>query len=160
MTAVALIAALVLGLLPFLAGFADLITDPAALADLASPRLLGLWSNTVLLGLATAIASLLIGAPVGWVLARCRGAGPLGALLPVPLILPPWVVGVAWTEAAPLSGFWGAVFLLTASLWPLVALFAVRGFRPRASPATWRPWRAVDARPGRASSCRWPCRRS
>jgi iron(III) transport system permease protein len=124
--------ALVLGLAPLVAGLADLVTSPTALSELFSPRILSLWGGTVLLGLATAVCSALVGAPVGWMVARCRRTGLVGALLPLPLILPPWVVGVAWTEAAPLSGFWGAVFLLTASLWPLVALFALRGFRATA----------------------------
>ncbi len=129
-----IVVALLLGLAPLVAGLADLVTSPAALAELFSARVLTLWGHTVLLGLVTSACALLVGAPVGWCVARCRGTGLVGALLPLPLILPPWVVGVAWTEAAPLSGFWGAVFLLTASLWPLVALFSLRGFRATARP--------------------------
>jgi len=127
--AAALAAALLLGGLPLCAGLAELVVEPAALSELLGERLLRLWGQTVTLGLCTALASLLVGGAVGWTLAHCRGTGWLAALLPVPLILPPWIAGVAWSEATSLAGFWGAVFLLTASLWPLVALFALRGFR-------------------------------
>ncbi len=129
MNVTVILLALILGLAPLLAGLLDVLTTPEALADVFNARVLSLWGGTVLLGLATAASSMLVGVPVGWTVARCQRTGWVGALLPLPLILPPWVVGVAWTEAAPLSGFWGAVFLLTTSLWPLVALFAVRGFR-------------------------------
>jgi len=132
MNVIVILMALFLGLAPLLAGLFDLFGSPEALSELFSSRILSLWGSTVLLGLATAGCSLLVGTPVGWAVARCRSTGLVGALLPLPLILPPWVVGVAWTEAAPLAGFWGAVFLLTASLWPLVALFSLRGFRSSA----------------------------
>lgn len=127
--AAALAAALLLGILPLVAGLVEVLFEPAELGALFGPRLLRLWGQTVTLGLTSALASLAVGGAVGWTLCHCRGTGLLAALLPLPLILPPWIAGVAWSETAPLRGFWGAVFLLTASLWPIVALFGLRGFR-------------------------------
>ena len=118
--------------LPFGAALAELLSDPAALlATASSPRVLGLLGSTVLLGLLTALAACLIGVPVGRLLARGRGrwVAPMALALPLPLVLPPWMVGVAWTSWFDLKGIFGATFLLAAALWPLVALFAMRGFR-------------------------------
>jgi len=42
------------------------------------------------------------------------------------------MAGMAWARTVTLSGFSGAVLLLTAALWPLVALFALRGLRAAA----------------------------
>lgn len=125
------IALLVLCVAPVVAALTGLLEDPAALGRvLGSPRVLRLLGGTVALGAATALASLLVGVPVAWWLARRRGLlVTLGrALLVVPLVLPPWMVGVAWTRWLPLSGMAGSVVLLTLCLWPLVALFALRGF--------------------------------
>ena len=99
-----------------------------------SARVRTLILRTALLGATTALCSAAIGVPVAGLLARGRGAarGLLAALLPLPMILPPWMTGMAWAKAVKLSGFWGAVALLTAALWPLVALFALRGLRAAA----------------------------
>ena len=132
MTVVAILALVVLGVLPLLAAISELFVSPAALGEVfLSGRVLSLWGSTIGLGLAVATVSVLVGVPVGRSLARSRGrvTGLLAALLPLPLVLPPWLAGIAWLTVLPLSGFWGATFLLSASLWPLVAMFAMRGFR-------------------------------
>lgn len=132
MPAALLAAVVVLCLAPLAAAVTELVADPAALAEvLFSARVGGLLLGTLALGLVTALCCCLVGVPVGRLLARRRGwpTVVLAALLPLPLVLPPWMAGVAWTAWLPLQGFWGAVFLLTVSLWPLVALFALRGFR-------------------------------
>ncbi|MFT7462342.1 MAG: iron(III) transport system permease protein [Pseudohongiellaceae bacterium] len=130
-------AAIVLGFLvvlcvaPLGAALTELFTDPGALLQVVmSARVMSLLGSTVAMGLTTAVVCCLVGVPVGRLLARSSGrwAGLLGLMIPLPLVLPPWMAGVAWASWLPLSGFWGAVFLLSASLWPLVALFAVRGF--------------------------------
>lgn len=131
MAATVLAFLVVLCLLPLGAAVTELFTDPTALlAVLTSSRVMSLLGSTVALGLCTALVCCLVGVPVGRLLARSSGrwAGWLGLALPLPLVLPPWMAGVAWTSWLPLSGFFGAVFLLSAALWPLVALFAVRGF--------------------------------
>lgn len=123
---------LVLGVLPVLASLSGLVVEPAAAWDaLLQERVWRLLGQTLALGSCVALASALIGVPVAARLASATGpwGRRLAWLLPLPLILPPWICGVAWLEALPLTGFFGAVFLLTASLWPLCALFALRGFR-------------------------------
>lgn len=123
---------LVLAVAPLLAGLSELFVDPAALAELLlEERVLSLWWASLRLGVTTAAAALLLGVPVGWALARSRGslAAVAALILPLPLILPPWMAGVAWTSLFPVERFWGSVFLLATSLWPFVALFAMRGFR-------------------------------
>lgn len=130
MTVTVVLVLCLLGLAPVLASLGGLFSDPQVLFEtLFSARIASLWGATMALGLATAAASMLIGVPVAWVLARRGGrvAMAVATLLPLPLVLPPWVSGVAWTQVLPLKGFGGAVFLLTLSLWPLVALFALRG---------------------------------
>jgi len=123
---------LLLGVAPLVAALAALSgAGPDAWSALATERVLHLLLGTAALGVTTALACAAIGVPVGRALARRRTrlAGLLAALLPLPLILPPWVAGLAWARVVRLSGFWGAVALLSLSLWPFVALFALRGFR-------------------------------
>jgi iron(III) transport system permease protein len=125
-------ALIVLGAAPVVAAMASLLEASTATWELlGSPRVAGLVGRTTLVGLATAVGAALVGVPVARLLARRRGGllPLLAALLPLPLILPPWMNGMAWSRGLPLSGFWGAVLLLTAALWPLVALFALRGLR-------------------------------
>ena len=134
---VTVIAALcLLGLAPVLAALGGLVEQPSALIDvLGSGRTWSLWAGTMALGLATAGCCAALGVPVARCLARRGGglAATLATLLPLPLILPPWVAGVSWTRLVTLNGFWGSTLLLSLSLWPLVALFALRGFRAHAT---------------------------
>jgi iron(III) transport system permease protein len=137
--ALLLIAALlVLGAAPLVAALTPLLgADGSVWADAFSARVLGLAGRTAVLGVVTGLACAVVGVPVARALARRRGlAGrSLAALLPLPLILPPWIAGLAWARYVRLSGFWGSVALLTASLWPLVTLFALRGLRAAGSAA-------------------------
>ena len=90
----------------------------------------GLLSNTAALGLGTAALSTLVGAPLGFALARV--AMPRKSLLRValaaPALLPPYVVALAWTYLlAPAGGEWaysvpGAVVVLTIVFYPLSML--------------------------------------
>jgi len=132
MAATVLALLVVLCLAPFCAAVTELFTDPTALLDVVfSSRVMSLLGATVALGVTTSLVCCLVGVPAGRLLARASGRwrGWLALVMPLPLVLPPWMAGVAWSSWLPLSGFFGAVFLLSASLWPLVALFAVRGFR-------------------------------
>jgi len=137
--AIPIIAALLLlGAAPLVAALTPLFGDPATVwADAFSARVLGLAGRTAVLGILTALACAAVGVPVARALARRRGlAGrSLAVLLPLPLILPPWIAGLAWARYVRLSGLWGSVALLTASLWPLVTLFALRGLRAAGSAA-------------------------
>ncbi len=127
---------LLLGTVPVLAALLPLLDAPAqAFAELGSARVLGLVGRTALLGLAVAAGALVLGVPAGWTLARRPGplAGAVATLLPLPFLLPPWMAGMAWARHVELSRFLGAVALLVAALWPVVALFALRGFRQAAA---------------------------
>ena len=92
----------------------------------ARQRLL-LW-NTTLLGVGTAITATLIGAPIGVLLARSdvpyKAAWRL--LLTVPLVLPPYIVALAWVSLGGRSTFTyslpAAVAVLSAVLFPLSML--------------------------------------
>ena len=132
MAVLVIAACLLVGALPFFAALASVGEDPALVWETAtSPRVLELLGRTIQLGLGVALVSALIGVPVARAVVRRHGplARSLGSLLPLPLILPQWILGVAWSRYLELRGYPGAVFLLSASLWPIVALFAARGFR-------------------------------
>lgn len=114
-------------------------TDIPLMLDI---RQRGLLYNTAALGLGTAALSTLVGAPLGFVLARV--ALPRKSLLRValaaPALLPPYVVALAWTYLlAPAGGEWaygvaGAVVVLTIIFYPLSMLAteaALRRVEPR-----------------------------
>lgn len=126
-------------------------SQPGA-ALLLDSRQRSLLYNTALLGVATAILSTLVGAPLGVALARipmpAKPALRLG--LAAPAVLPPYVVALAWTLIAP--GEWtfsltGAVIVLGLVFYPLSMLateVAVRRVEPRLEEAA-----LLVARPGR-----------
>jgi len=110
---------------------------------LLDSRQLGLLWNTVQLGVGTAVGCVAVGGMVGYLLARTdvpfRGVLRFACLAPV--VVPPYVMGIAWTELIgnlhragwftwlpALSGIPGSVFLLGCSLYPIVVLLAERGF--------------------------------
>jgi iron(III) transport system permease protein len=74
-------------------------TDAASAAVWPDARQRGLLSNTALLGMGTALLATAMGAPLGLALARI--ALPRKALLRValaaPVLLPPYIVALAWT---------------------------------------------------------------
>ncbi len=81
--------------------------DPAPLAGLLTDagtwRLLG---SSILLAAAVALAACAAGIPLGVLLARTDlpGRRLLAALFTVPLLLPPWVLAVAWAALAGREG--------------------------------------------------------
>lgn len=112
-------------------------------AILLDSRQLGLLWNTTLLGAGTAACCVVVGGGVGFLLSRTdvpsRGLLRIACLAPV--VVPPYVMGIAWTELINnlhgagwflwfpvLSGIPGSVFLLGASLYPIVVVLAERGF--------------------------------
>ena len=60
----------------------------------------GLLLNTALLGIGTAVLATAIGAPLGIVLARVplRGRGVVRLLAGAPVLLPPYIVALAWVN--------------------------------------------------------------
>lgn len=109
--------------------------------------------NTAVLGGGTALVATLIGAPLGVALARVplRGRPLVRILLTAPVLLPPYVVGLAWIYLGGRAGFaaqiagrdvlsgWtysltGAVLVLSLVFYPLSMLateVAVRRVEPR-----------------------------
>lgn len=89
--------------------------------------------NSLILSALTAGAATLLGAPLGFLLARTDVAGRriLTGLCAAPLFLPPFVWAIAWQTGWPhlgLHGMGGAVFVMTLALFPIVALLASVGF--------------------------------
>ncbi|MGQ0553558.1 MAG: ABC transporter permease [Planctomycetota bacterium] len=126
----AVLVGLLLAAAPVFAALSGLLDGGGATwNEVFTERVQRLLLRTLLLGVLTALSCAALGVPVALLLSRRRGPllALLGALLPLPLILPPWMAGLAWAGWLRLSGFGGAVLLLTAALWPLVTLFALRG---------------------------------
>jgi iron(III) transport system permease protein len=138
---------------------ASLLTMALGSADLAhravwlDARQRGLLWNTALLGAGTAGLATAIGAPLGLALARIdlRGKWLLRIALAAPVLLPPYVVALAWTY---LSGSRGVVAALvgpdllsgwTASL-PAAILVLSLVFYPLSMLGTEVAMRRVDGR--------------
>lgn len=123
-----------------LAGTPQFATPVTALG--LDPRQRGLLYNTAILGSATSLLATIIGAPLGVALARVevRQKALLRALLAAPLLLPPYVVGLAWVSMGRHAvSSWtysmgGAVLVLTLVFYPVSMLateVAVRRIDPR-----------------------------
>jgi len=124
-----------------------------------------LWLTVQLAAVVTAIL-LVLGTPIAWWLARTssRWKGPIGAVVALPLVLPPTVLGFyllvllgplgpvgrlmqAWGLALLPFTFWGLVlasmvYSLPFVVQPLQQAFAAVGTRPLEVAATLRaaPW--------------------
>jgi iron(III) transport system permease protein len=98
---------------------------------LLDERQLTLLLHSLLLGLGTCAIAFLLGVPFGYTLARIRLPllGLFRCLYLVPVMIPTYIMGIAWTEYFDFGGYWGSVTLLGLCYWPVVALFAERGFR-------------------------------
>ncbi len=96
----------------------------------AAARRATLW-NSLELALAVVAATTLIGVPFGFLVARTnlRGARLYEALALVPLLLPPYLAGIAWVQLHPMRGLPAIVLILGGALFPVVALLAARAFR-------------------------------
>jgi iron(III) transport system permease protein len=128
--------------LPLISIVAALIperTTWSLLGPLFDSRQRGLLLNTGLLGTGTAVASTLLGLPLGIALARATlpFKSALRVLLAAPALFPSYVVGLAWLDLAEWPRNWsltGAVTVLTLVLYPLSMLAveaALRGIEPR-----------------------------
>jgi len=128
---------------------------------LSDSDLLALWLSFRLAGTVTLVL-LLVGTPIAWWLARTRGwwKGPIGAVVALPLVLPPSVLGfyllVAMGPSGPIGHvtqtlglgllpftFWGLVagsvfYSLPFMVQPLQTAFEAVGDRPLEVAATLR----------------------
>jgi len=101
-------------------------------------RQVGLLYNTVLLGSGTAVLATLVGAPLGFGLARFAlpFKNGLRLALVAPAVLPPYVIALALNYMAgnPAATLGGAIVALTIVLYPLAMLateVAVRQIEPK-----------------------------
>jgi iron(III) transport system permease protein len=113
----------------------------------------GLLWNTALLGVGTAGLATFIGAPLGVALAKVplRGKSLLRVALAVPVLLPPYVVALAWTYLGGSRGVVASVLgydLLSEWTYSLPAAIVVLslGFYPLSMLATEVALRRIDAR--------------
>ena len=109
--------------------------------------------NTVLLGLGTALLATAIGAPMGFALARIslRRKALLRLALAAPVLLPPYIVGLAWTYLGSSTGWLSALSdreLLSAWTYSLPAAILVLSlvFYPVSMLATEVAMRRIDGR--------------
>jgi len=109
----------------------------AAAAGLADERQRSLMVNTLLLGAGVTAFALAIGAPAGIVLARCnpRRVWLARLMFAVPLVLPSYVLGLAWIAlfgsyaSSWVYGMPAAMVVLGYSLYPIVMLAAEAALR-------------------------------
>lgn len=98
------------------------------LSVLTDARQWSLLGNTLFLGASVGAATLALGIPLGFLVARTDlpAAAALRSLLTAPLLLPPLVHAIAWTEIVKLRGVAAAVFVFTLAYAPFAVLFAAR----------------------------------
>src|SRR5688572_27980124 len=102
----------------------------AAVVGVADQRQRSLMANTLVLGAGATIFALAVGSPIGIVLARCtpRRAWLARLIFSVPLVLPSYVLGLAWIvlfgayPSAWVYSMPAATIVLGFSLYPIVML--------------------------------------
>ncbi len=102
----------------------------ADLAGALDARSLELLARTLGYGLTSTAIALALGVPFGFLVARTDlpGAALLRPLGVVPLLLPPLMVAMVWTEMTDVRGGTAAVLVSGVCTFPLVALFTARAF--------------------------------
>ena len=135
---------------------AYVLTAPLGTRSMASggvwldARQLALLWNTARLGVGTALLATAIGAPLGFALARIafRRKAFLRIALVAPVLLPPYVVALAWTSVGSSHTLWStwthsvpaAIVVLSLVHYPLSMLateVALRGIDGRLEEAAW-----------------------
>ncbi len=98
---------------------------------LLDSRRMELLMHSLLVGGLTCLFTFLLGVSFGYLLARVRipFKTVFRCLYLVPVMIPTYIIGITWTEHFDLGGLSGIVILFTACYWPVVALFAEKGFR-------------------------------
>ncbi|MFC6285000.1 ABC transporter permease [Nocardioides sp. GCM10027113] len=160
----ALVAALALVPLGFVAVYTVLIGPAEAWELLARPRVLQLLTNTLSLMAGVTTLCLVLGVGAAWVVERTdlRFRPLWHGLLVAPLAVPAFVNSYSWASLSPeVKGYGGALLVVTLSYYPLVYLPVVatlRGLDPALEEAAyslehdrWRTFRRVvlpQLRPG------------
>jgi iron(III) transport system permease protein len=107
-----------------------------------------LW-NTVRLALVTTVLCAVIGTAAAWWVERTNvpGRRAWAVLVILPAAVPDFVIAYGWLSAAPwLSGYWGAVLVMTLGLYPLVYLPVAASLRS-ADPGQEEVARSLGLRP-------------
>ncbi len=143
------IALIPLGYLLFRASQAGL----GAIVDvLARPRAVQTALTSIALTAVVVVATLVLGMPIAWLLARTRlpGGRVWLVLVALPLAIPSYVAAYAWLAQFPaMSGLWAAALVLTAVSLPYVVLPCVAAFR-LADPAPEEVARTLGRTPWQA----------
>lgn len=118
----------VAGLLPIAAMVARV--TPADLSGVLDEHSLDLLGRTLAYGLESTALAVVLGAPFGFLVAKTDlpGAAWLRSLGVVPLLLPPMILAMVWTELTGLQGGPAAILVSGLGTFPLVALFTSRAF--------------------------------
>ena len=128
--------------------------DGAIAAFALDARQRGLLVNTAGLGIGTAVLATAIGAPLGLLFARAPlpGKSLLRVVLAAPLLLPPYVVALAWTYLGSRQGLLAAVTgseLVSTWTYSLPAAVLVLGLVRHIPSRCWRPrWRCAASMGG------------
>jgi len=101
-------------------------------AVLGRPRIPRLLLNTVTLAVSVTAASVLLGVPTAFLLARTRipSRGLFTVLAALPLAIPSYLAAYGWLSAAPaMQGFWASLLVLTLVSTPYVTLPVMAALR-------------------------------
>ncbi|MBW1808723.1 MAG: iron ABC transporter permease [Deltaproteobacteria bacterium] len=130
--------------------------DPESLwASFSEPHLRGLLVGSLGLALSVTVATMLLGVPIGLLLAssRSRTVRLLALLHVLPLCLPPYLGALGWAGLAGQTGSFGQMFTEGAGIWMSGILYSKAGFvlvmtialTPVVSLLTWAFARSIDA---------------
>ena len=152
----------VVGLAPILVMFARSLTADGGFSFAAYRQLLTterawrLLGNSLTLALATALLSMLVGLPMGLLLAKTDlpARRVFVLLFTVPLVIPPYITAVSWANLLGKNAHWlfglpGCVLVLVSTFMPAVMLATMtfaRAVNPRLEEAarlSARPWRML-----------------
>ncbi len=127
-----------------LAPWRELLADPVERVQLLA---------SLRLGLASVAVALLLGLGHAWLTHRTDlpGAGVLGPLGALPLVIPPIFVAMGFSDFADTRGFLACALLLGVSHAPFVAVLAARGLRA----TDGRAYEAALLARGRGRAERW-----
>ena len=127
----ALILLILFGLAPLVVMLARIAANPAALGQVLDLRTLSLLGRTLLLGLGVVGVALALGIPFGYLVARTnlRLRGLWGALVWVPLCLPPLIMAMTWAVMSDVRGAPMTIWILGLGHFPLVATFVAKAAR-------------------------------
>jgi iron(III) transport system permease protein len=141
-------------------------TQPFALADLLSDRLVTASLNTLWLGVSVSLLSLIMGAALALLAVQSRGDRCIDLIMSIPFLTPPFLASLAWSLAVGPRGylsrfglagerfeqlifsFWGLALLMAVHYAPIV-YFAVRSQMERVPPSLLWAAQISGAKPGR-----------